>query len=35
MGTPQPNGWIAKAMPLLGVQGAKPPGGSQGGPVER
>ena len=26
----QRNRWIAKAVPLLGVQGAKPPGGVQG-----
>src|SRR5271166_661635 len=29
--SPNQNGWIAKALPLLGVQGAKPPGGFQGG----
>src|SRR5208337_4243630 len=28
---PKHNGWIPKAPPLVGVQGAKPPGGFQGG----
>ena len=28
--SPSQNGWIAKAPPLLGVQGAKPPGGVSG-----
>src|SRR5208282_159060 len=28
---PKQNGWIPKASPLVGVQGAKPPGGFQGG----
>ena len=28
--SPQPNEWIPKAPPLVGVQGARPPGGFQG-----